>query len=416
MTTTHPAPPDFVDPLDLVEPARFARNGYPHEAWTRLRAEAPVAYFEPEGFEPFWAITKHADIQYLASRPQQYSNEHGLFIAPLGSPIQPSGMIVTLDPPRHGPLRQAAMRRFTPRAVRSRYAEIDRITDQILDDVVADSGSEIDFVERVAAPLPIAVISWMLGVPSEDWQLLFHWTNQVIGKDDPEFRRPGQTPEQSAMSARMEMHAYLGELLERRRREPGDDVMTHLLAAEVEGRPLTETELLLYCELAVEAGNETTRNAISGGLLAFSEHRDEWEKLRANPDLVPNAVEEILRWVTPIIHFTRMATEDGEVRGETIRAGEKVALIFASGNRDEEVFDEPFEFRIDRHPNPHLGFGIGEHFCLGSHLARRSQRALFSELIGRLEDVELAAPPERLAASFVAGIKHLLLRYRLRAR
>jgi cholest-4-en-3-one 26-monooxygenase len=407
MTTTHPAPPDFVDPLDLVEPARFARNGYPHDAWTRLRAEAPVAYFEPDGFEPFWAITKHADIQYVASHPTQYSNEHGLFIAPLGSPIQPSGMIVTLDPPRHGPLRQAAMRRFTPRAVRSRYEEIDRITARILDDVAADGGGEIDFVERVAAPLPIAVISWMLGVPSEDWQLLFHWTNQVIGKDDPEFRRPGQTAEQSAMSARMEMHAYLGELLEQRRKEPGDDVMSHLLAAEVEGRPLTETELLLYCELAVEAGNETTRNAISGGLLAFSEHRDQWEQLRGNPDLVPNAVEEILRWVTPIIHFTRFATEDGEVRGQPIRAGEKLALIFASGNRDEEVFADPFSFQIDRHPNPHLTFGFGTHFCMGAHVGRVELETILRHLVVRLESFEVTGPVDRLSSNVNGGIKHL---------
>src|SRR3954466_428328 len=411
MTITHPAAPDFVDPLDLVEPARFARHGYPHEAWTRLRAEAPVAYFEPEGFEPFWAITKHADIQSIASRPKQYSNEHGLFIAPLGARIQPSGMIGTLDPPRHGPLRQAAMRRFTPRAVRSRYAEIDRITAQILDEVATDSGTEIDLRERFAVPRPIAVISWMLGGPSEDWQLLFNWTNQVIGKDDPEFQRPGQTAEQGAMSARMEMHAYLGELLERRRREPGDDVMTHLLTADVDGRPLTETELLLYCELAVEAGNETTRNAISGGLLAFSEHREEWEKLRDTPDLMPDGVEEILRWASPISHFTRTATEDCEVRGTLIAAGDQLALYFASANRDEEVFDDPFAFRVDRRPNPHLAFGFGEHFCMGALVARVELETIFRHLLMRLESFEVAGPVERLTSIINGSIKHLPLSY-----
>jgi cholest-4-en-3-one 26-monooxygenase len=413
MTTTHPAPPDFVDPLDLVEPARFARNGYPHETWTRLRAEAPVAYFEPEGFEPFWAITKHADIQYVASHPVQYSNEHGLFIAPIGMPIQPSGMVVTLDPPRHGPLRQAAMRRFTPRAIRSRYEEIDRITVEILDAAAAGDGDEFDFVERIAAPLPIAVISWMLGVPPEDWQLLFRWTNEVIGKDDPEFRRPGETPEECARRARGEMHAYLSELIEARRRDPGEDVVSHLLRARIDGEPLSELQLLLYAELLVEAGNETTRNAISGGLLAFSEHRDQWEKLRANPDLVPTAVEEILRWVTPIIHFTRMATEDGEVRGQQIRAGEKVALIFASGNRDEEVFEDPFAFQVDRHPNPHLAFGFGEHFCMGAHVGRVELESVLRHLLVRLESFEVTGPIERLSSNVNGGIKHLPVRCRL---
>jgi cholest-4-en-3-one 26-monooxygenase len=407
MTTTHPAPPDFVDPLDLVEPARFARNGYPHEVWTRLRAEAPVAYFEPDGFEPFWAVTKHADIQYVASRPTQYSNEHGLFVAPLGSPIQPSGMVVTVDPPRHGPLRQAVMRRFTPRAVRSRYEEIDRITVEVLDAVAADSGGEFDFVERIAAPLPIAVISWMLGVPPEDWQLLFHWTNEVIGKDDPEFRRPGQTAEQSALSARKEMHAYLGELLEARRRDPRDDLLSHLLQATVNDEPLSELDMLLYAELMVEAGNETTRNAISGGLLAFTEHREQWEKLRANPDLVGNAVEEVLRWVTPIIHFTRMAMEDGEVRGQQIREGEKLALIFASGNRDEEVFADPFSFQIDRNPNPHLTFGFGTHFCMGAHVGRVELETVLRHLIVRLDSFEVTGPIERLSSNVNGGIKHL---------
>ena len=413
MTTTHPAPPDFVDPLDLVEPARFARNGYPHDVWTRLRAEAPVAYFEPDGFEPFWAVTKHADIQFVASHPTQYSNEHGLFIAPLGAPIQPSGMVVTVDPPRHGPLRQAVMRRFTPRAVRSRYEEIDRITVEILDAVAAEGGGELDFVERIAAPLPIAVISWMLGVPPEDWQLLFHWTNEVIGKDDPEFRRPGQTAEQSALSARKEMHAYLGDLLEARRRDPRDDLLSHLLQAEVDGKPLSELDMLLYAELMVEAGNETTRNAISGGLLAFSEHRDQWEKLRANPELVPNAVEEVLRWATPIIHFTRMAMEDGEVRGEQIRAGEKLALIFASGNRDEDVFQDPFSFQIDRNPNPHLTFGFGTHFCMGAHVGRVELETVLRHLIVRLDSFEVTGPIERLSSNVNGGIKHLPVRCRL---
>jgi cytochrome P450 len=410
----HVDSPDFVDPLDFVDPARFAQHGYPHAAWTRLRAEAPVAYFAPPGYEPFWAVTKHADVVQVASQPARFSNEHGLVLGPLGAPTQPTEMVVTLDPPRHGPLRRVAMRRFTPRAMRLRHDEIERIAVEVLDEAATgDSADEFDFVERIAAPLPIAVISWILGVPRDDRQLLFRWTNEVIGKDDPEFRRPGETPDQTVMRARGELHGYLNDLIEQRRREPGDDIVSHLISAEIDGSPLTEKQLLNYCELIVEAGNETTRNAISGGLLAFSEHRGEWQRLAEHPELLPSASEEILRWVSPIIHFVRTATEDCELNGIRINSGEKVALFYASANRDEEVFDDPFEFRVDRRPNPHVAFGFGEHFCMGAHLARVELEIIFRHLLTRFEWFELTGPAERLNSAVNGGIKHLPLRCRL---
>jgi cholest-4-en-3-one 26-monooxygenase len=406
-------PPANIDPMDLVDPARFAARGYPDDVWTQLRAEAPVCWFEPDGWTPFWAVTRHADIQAVASQPTRFSNEHGLIIMPVGTPIQQSDMVVTTDPPRHGPLRSVAMRRFTPRAVRTRQDEIERLTVDIFDRVVSSAGEEFDFVEWIAAPLPIAVISWLLGVPDSDWPLLFRWTNEIIGKDDPEFRRPGETAGESIRRARGELHAYLGELIETRRKAPGDDVVSHLLAAEIDGEPLTARQLLLYCELMVEAGNETTRNAISGGLLALSEYPDEWEKLRANRELLPNAVEEMLRWVSPIIHFIRYANEDSEVAGVEIPAGDNLALFFASGNRDEGVFDDPFSFRVDRAPNPHLAFGFGEHFCMGAHIARVELETVFRHLLDRLEWFELVGPVERLNSNVNGGIKHLPVRCRL---
>jgi len=409
------ASPAGVDPLDLVDPIRFARNGYPHDAWTRLRAEAPVAYFEPEGFKPFWAITKHHDIQDIAAQPTTFSSAHGLFVMRASESYPGSDNVVSLDPPRHGPMRRVAMPRFTPRAIRKRHEEIDRIAAEILDEAAqSDDSADFDFVERVAAPLPIAVISWMLGVPRSDWQLLFNWTNEIIGKEDAEFRRPGETPTQTMRRARSELHAYLGELVEQRRQLPRDDMISHLLTVDIEGTPLTESQLVHYCELLVEAGNETTRNAISGGLLAFSEHPGEWEKLRADPALLPNAVEEILRWVTPIIHFTRFTSVDCEVRGVPIPAGDYVALIYASGNRDEEVFDAPFEFRVDRHPNPHLAFGFAEHFCMGAHLARVELETVVRHLLGRLEWFDIAGPVDRLSSNVNGGIKHLPITCRLR--
>jgi cytochrome P450 len=268
-------------------------------------------------------------------------------------------------------------------------------------------------VERIAAPFPLGVVAWVLGVPSDDWQLLFRWTNEVIGKDDPEYRRPGESPGKTSMRARGELHAYFRSLIEQRRGDLQDDLVSELIRGEIDGAPLTEEQLVSYCELLVEAGNETTRNAISGGLLAFSEHRGEWEKLQDDPELLSDAVEEILRWVSPISHFTRTATEDGEVRGVKISAGQQVALYYASANRDEEVFEDPFTFRVDRRPNPHLAFGFSEHFCMGAHVARVELETIFRHLLGRLEEFEVSGTVERLSSIVNGSIKHLPLRYRM---
>jgi cholest-4-en-3-one 26-monooxygenase len=405
-----------IDPLDLVDPERFARRGYPHELWTKLRAEAPVLRLEPPGFHPFWAITRHADIVEVSSRPEIFSSAYGITLAPVAQPLVPFGseMVVMLDPPRHRPVRKLASKRFTPRAVKDHRPDIERIAVEVLDE--AATGGEVrecDFVRSVAAPIPIGVMSWILGVPREDWELLYRLTNEVIGASDPEFRREGETPEKTSRRARKELHVYLERLIEKRRCEPGDDLVSELLGAQLEGEPVPHGLLLQNAELFVEAGNETTRNAISGGLLAFCEHPGEWERLEAHPELLPQAVEEILRWVTPITHFTRVATRDYELRGQKIRRGDQLALYFASANRDEDVFEDPFEFRIDRRPNRHLAFGVGEHVCLGAHIARLELETIFRHLLDRLEEFELAGPVERLGSVVNGGIKHLPLRYRL---
>src|SRR5581483_3773439 len=290
---------------------------------------------------------------------------------------------------------------------------IDRIATETLDAAVDGTGSgDVDVVERIAAPFPLAMIAWILGVPREDWELLFRWTNEIIGKDDPEFRRPGETPGQTIKRARSEIHAYFARMIDERRRDPRDDLVTELVQGEVDGAPLTDAQLLVYCELLVEAGNETTRNAISGGVLALSERPGEWEKLRAEPGLLTDAVEEILRWVSPISHFTRTVTEGCEVRGVRMRAGDQVALYYPSANRDEEVFAEPFAFQVDRQPNPHVAFGFGEHFCLGAQLARVELEIVFRHLLDRLESFELAGVVQRLSSITNGSIKHLPLRYR----
>lgn len=405
------------DAIELVDAGRYAREGYPNEIWTRLRAEEPVARCEAPGYEPWWAITKHADILEISKQPLRFSSEQGITLRPSGVVFPPSEMVVMLDPPRHGPVRRVVNRRFTPRAVRDASGDIEQIAVDILDEgAPAGTEGELDFVERIAAPFPLAVIAWLLGVPSDDWEHLFRWTNEVIGKDDPEYRREGETPGQTSRRARGELHAYFRDLIERRRHDPRDDLVSELVQGRIDDAPLTEEQLVAYCELLVEAGNETTRNAVSGGLLAFSEHRGEWDKLRANESLLPDAVEEILRWVTPISHFTRTATEDYELRGTKIRTGDQVALYFASANRDEEVFGDPFVFRVDRRPNPHLAFGFGEHFCMGAHMARVELQTIFRHLLGRLEEFEVSGAVERLASITNGSIKHLPVRYRMSSR
>ena len=401
-----------IDPADLVDPERYALYGYPHDTWTRLRAEAPVAWIEAPGYKPFWAITKHADIMEIARQPLRFSSEQGITLAREGQgPMPPTEILVMIDPPRHGPMRRVVNPRFTPKAVRERRADLEQIALDIL--AASSADGDVDFVAEIAAPFPLAVIAWILGVPSSDWEHLFRWTNEIIGKDDPQYRQPGETPGQTIRRARGELRGYFEGLIDARRAGPQDDLVSELLTGEVNGAPLNDDQLLSYCELLVEAGNETTRNAISGGLLAFCEHPAEWEKLRANPDLLTSAADEILRWASPISHFTRVATEDCEVRGVPIAAGDQLALYFASANRDEEVFDDPFAFRVERSPNPHLAFGFGEHFCIGAHLARVEIETLFRHLLSRLESFELAGPVERLKSAVNGSIKQLPLRYRL---
>jgi cholest-4-en-3-one 26-monooxygenase len=393
-----------IDVYDLIDPARYAERGYPHDAWTTLRNEDPVAYFHAEGWKPFWAITKHADVLEIAKQPLKFSSAQGITLLREGIVIPPSEILVLLDPPKHAPVRRVANGRFTPKAVREQKADIERIASETMGAV---RGTEIDFVDDVAAPFPLGVIAWILGVPPDQWANLFRWTNEVIGKDDPEYRREGESPGKTIKRARGEVHAYFRELIAERRADPQDDLVSELLRGEVERKELNEEQLVSYCELLVEAGNETTRNAISGGLLAFSESPGTWERLRTEPARLPDAVEEILRWVSPISHFTRVATEDYELRGKMIKAGEQVALYFASANRDEEVFDDPFAFRSARKPNPPISFGFGEHFCMGAHVARVEIETIFRHLLARMQSFDVTGTVERLSSITNGSIKHL---------
>ena len=400
-----------LDALDIATPDHYERHGYPHREWALLRRHAPVHWYERANVEPFWAVTKHADVVLLGKHPELFLNAPRLAVFTLDLPPPPEGAtrhLLTMDPPDHAKYRNVAARRFTPRAVRAWEPKIRRITREVVD--AAARSERIDFVQDVTARITIAVIAEMLGVPRADWELLFRWTNEIIAPQDPEFQR-GEAAHDVLERARLEVFEYFHRLSEERRRRPADDVVSVVANGAVDGRPLPPVELLSYYLLLVVAGNETTRNAMTGGLLAFLEHPGEWARLRASPRLLGPAVEEIVRWTSPVIQFCRTAARDFELRGRKIRVGQSACLFYPSANRDEEVFPDGDRFRIDRHPNDHVGFGRGEHVCLGAHLARLELRTVFAQLRERLEHAELAGPVERALSSFVGGIKRVPLRW-----
>jgi cytochrome P450 len=399
--------------LDVATPEHYERHGYPHAEWSWLRRHAPVFWYERPNVEPFWAITKHADIIEISKQPALFLNAPRLAVFTRDMPPPPEGTVrhlLNMDPPEHAAYRRFASGWFTPRAIRGMDEKVARVTREVLD--AAAEGDAGDFVQDISARITIAVIAEMLGVPRPDWDLLFRWTNEVIAPQDPEFQK-GQTAEETSTRARLEVFAYFSELVERRRAEPTNDIVSVIANGRLNGEPLPTVELLSYYFLLVVAGNETTRNAMTGGLLAFLEHPAEWQKLRADPALVDRAVEEVVRWTTPVIQFTRTATRDYTIRNMAIAKGQAVCLFYASANRDEDVFPDPFVFRVDRDPNPHIGFGIGEHVCLGAHLARLELRHAFAQLRTRLERCELAGSVERVRSSFVGGIKHAPMTWRI---
>ena len=399
--------------LDLVTPEHYERNGYPHPEWTWLRRHDPVFWYERPNVDPFWAITKHADIIAIGKQPEIFLNAPRLAVFTHDLPPPEDGRarhLLNMDPPEHSRYRRVTSGWFTPRAIRGLDAKVERVTREVLD---AAAEKEVgDFVRDVSAKITIAVIAEMLGVPRRDWELLFRWTNEIIAPQDPEFQH-GATPLETIERSRLELFAYFHELAMQRRATPSDDIVSLVANGQVNGEPLPPVELLSYYFLLVVAGNETTRNAMTGGMLAFLDHPSEWDRLRADPALLDSAVEEIVRWTTPVIQFARTATRDYELRGKTIRAGQSVCLFYPSGNRDEEVFGDPFRFRIDREPNLHIGFGMGEHVCLGAHLARLELHHAFAQLRERLDRCELAGPVERVRSSFVGGIKRVPMRWRI---
>jgi cholest-4-en-3-one 26-monooxygenase len=401
--------------IDLLDRDRFT-EGIPHEWFTWLRENRPIyKHAEPDG-PGFWVITKHADIIQCNRDAGTFSSAQArggvVGLEEQGMPqteAEEAGgrMMLMMDPPDHTRYRKLVNRGFTPRMIGQLEPHIRELSNNILDEAL--SKGEFDFVVDIAAELPLEVIAELIGVPSEDRHKIFEWSNRMIGSEDPEY----MVKDEEVFQAQVEMFMYAQAIAEKRRADPQDDIITALLSAEVDGDSLSDMDFNLFFLLLSVAGNETTRNAIAHGMNAFLENPDQWDLFASDIDgRTAGMTEEILRWATPVMYFRRNATRDFELRGETIRDGDKIALYYISANRDEEVFDDPFRFDIERDPNPHIAFGGGgPHFCLGAQLARMEIHVLFEEMARRVQRVEGLGPPDRLRSNFIGGIKHLPVRF-----
>jgi cholest-4-en-3-one 26-monooxygenase len=392
--------------IDLYNPDVYVR-GVPHETFRWLRAEAPMFFQKEPSGRGYWALTRYEDVLAVARDPARFSSARGTNLQDYEPPDLDliRLLMVNMDPPQQTKFRRIVSDGFTPRMVALLEPRVRAVVRELLDRV-APLG-EVDFVSAIAAELPLIVFAELLGVPQADRYKLFDWTNRLIGFDDPDF----QTSFEDGRVAAAEIWQYASQLAETRRAHPGPDLVSVLQHAEVDGARLTEGELDAFFLLLAVGGNETTRNLISGGMLALLDHPDERARLAASPELVPSAVEEMLRWVTPVIYMRRTATIDTRIRGGEVRAGEKIVLYLASANRDEAVFAAPQRFDVGRAPNPHLAFGGGPHFCLGASLARLEVRVMFEELLRRLPDLALAGPVRRLRSSYINGVKAMPVRF-----
>ncbi|HEX7672019.1 MAG TPA: cytochrome P450 [Polyangiaceae bacterium] len=382
-------------------------QGVPHTLYRRLRAEDPVHWNPEPGGPGFWAVTKYADVVTISKDPKTYSSARGatnIWDLPKEHLSTVQMLMVNMDPPRHTKFRRLVSRGFTPRMT-SRLEPFIRAAAIRSIERAAGLG-ECNFVREVAAELPLVVIADLMGIPQDDRHKVFDWSNRLIGFDDPEF----QTSFEDGTIAAQELWMYANGLAELRKKEPGEDLVSLLVQGEIDGEHLTEMEFDAFFLMMAVAGNETTRNAISGGMLALMQNPGERDRLLADPSLLPSAIEEMLRWVAPVIHFRRTAMRDLELRGKTIREGDKVVMFYPSANHDEEVFPNPDVFDVGRTPNDHLSFGIGQHFCLGSSLARLELKILFEELLARLPNVTLAGNVRRLRSNFINGYKEIPVR------
>jgi cholest-4-en-3-one 26-monooxygenase len=391
-------------PVDLSDSRSFVPS-VPHEWLAHLRRHDPVHWVEEPGGPGYWAVTKYHDCVTVNRDFERFSSAtKGTMPFELSEDeiAQQSLMMLNMDPPLHTRYRRLVNKGFTPRMVRDLEDSIHRAADSIIDQVI-ESG-QADFVTDLSAELPLQVIAELLGVPQEDRHKMFDWSNRMVGHEDPEYKMEAEI----ALAAAMELYAFAAELFAKKRIDPHADLMSVLTTVEIEGEQLSEMELELFFLLLTVAGNETTRNLMSGAMHTFFQNPDQWERLRADRSLLPSAVEEMLRYVSPVMNFRRTAMCDAVLSGTKINEGDKVVFYHASGNRDEDIFENPDVFDIGRDPNPHIAFGGGgPHFCLGANLARMEIRVMFEHLLDRMPDIRQAGDVQRLQSQFINGVKHL---------
>lgn len=402
----------------LADPAAYADEARLHEALALLRRESPVHRVEASGYNPFWAVTRHADVLEIERDHERFLNAPRplLTTAEMERRQAESGTVlrtlVHMDDPDHRVLRSIGTDWFRPRAMRRMQLRVAELARRYVDRMLERGGS-CDFVTEIAVHYPLQVILSLLGLPESDFPRMLTLTQELFGSADEE-RARGRTPDE-VFAVLKDFFAYFKELTAARRATPTDDMASVIANARVAGEPLSDLDTASYYVLIATAGHDTTSSTIAGGLQALMEHPGELRRIQDDPGLLRSGVDEVIRWVTPVKGFMRTATEDYELAGTAIRAGDALLLSYPSANRDEEVFDEPFRFDAGRDPNRHLAFGTGVHYCLGAALARMEIRAFFAELVPRLVSIEPAGPAELVATTFVGGLKHLPIHYTLRS-
>ncbi len=411
----------------IASPATYGDEAELHAILTRLRNEDPVHWTAPEGFRPYWALTKYADILEIEKAADKFHNEprsvlmdkkaEGDLAAMWGGPdpktgrVSPFRTLIDMDGADHRAYRGLTQAWFMPPNLKKLEARMGELAKRYVDRMMA-LGPECDFAREVAVYYPLHVIMSIMGVPESDEPLMLRLTQELFGGSDPDLQRKEATEGSNTI---MDFFMYFNKMTAERRANPGEDLASVIANGKIGGCPLGDIETASYYIIVATAGHDTTSSTIAGGLRALVENPDQLKRLQQHPELLPGAVDEMFRWVTPVQHFMRTAMEDYELRGRKIEQGQNLQLLYISGNRDEEAFADPFRFKIDRENNRHVAFGYGAHVCLGQHLAKMEIRAFFAELLGRLDSIELAGVPKRVQSTFVSGLKTLPVRYSIRA-
>ncbi|MEP0709553.1 MAG: cytochrome P450 [Parvibaculum sp.] len=406
----------------IVDPKVYASVDGFHELFAKLRKEEPVRWTEPDGYRPFWTVSKHADIMEVERQNDKFLNDPRLTLQTIETEEQVREFtggsdklirsLVDMDNPDHRNYRGLTQAWFMPPNLKAIASRVDALAEKYVDRL-EQKGGECDFVSDVAVWYPLRVIMTVLGVPEEDEPIMLKLTQELFGATDPDMKRSEEST--ITVNTVTEFFNYFTAITEDRRANPKDDVASVIANATIDGEPIGHVEAMGYYIIVATAGHDTTSSTAAGGLLALMQNPDQFAKLKSDPDrYLPGAIDEMIRWTTPVKHFFRTAAEDYELRGKKIRKGDNLLMCYWSANRDEDVFDDPFTFDIKRSPNKHLAFGYGAHLCLGQHLAKMEIKALYKELLARLDHIELAGDPAWVEASFVSGLKRLPVRYSMK--